>query len=240
MRINRFFIEGVDLNIGGKIRINDPEILNQVRNVLRFKMGDEFMVCDGRLNEARVRLARFDKNSFEVEVLDISKNQNEPARRVILYCSILKKENFGLVAQKATEIGISEIVPIITERTVKLSLNMERLQKIVREAAEQSGRGIVPTLHEPVDFPIAVRHRMSDSYGSSVNIFLDQSGVLFSSLRATNHGLLTTIWVGPEGGWIQDELELATKKGFFVVSFGHLTFRAETAAICGVFHALYL
>ena len=150
MRLNRFFLN-IDLD-SPKIRITDLEVLNQVRNVLRLKSGDQFVICDGKLNEALVSVDTFNKDSIEAEVLSVNRNQNEPERHVVLYCSVLKKENFELVAQKATEVGVKEIVPIITERTVKLNLNIERLEKIIKEAAEQSGRGIVPVLHKPIEF----------------------------------------------------------------------------------------
>src|SRR3989344_1684412 len=154
MRLNRFFLN-IDLD-SPKIRITDLEVLNQVRNVLRLKSGDQFVICDGKLNEALVSVDTFNKDSIEAEVLSVNRNQNEPERHVVLYCSVLKKENFELVAQKATEVGVKEIVPIITERTVKLNLNIERLEKIIKEAAEQSGRGIVPVLHKPIEFEKAL------------------------------------------------------------------------------------
>lgn len=72
-------------------------------------------------------------------------------REVILYCAILKHENFELVVQKATEAGIKEIAPIITTRTIKLDIRKDRLEKIIKEAAEQSGRGVVPVWNWPLN-----------------------------------------------------------------------------------------
>ena len=74
------------------------------------------------------------KDKAELEILEIIKNKNESENHVNLYCSILKKENFELAVQKAVEVGVKEITPIITKRTIKLGLNTERLEKIIKEA----------------------------------------------------------------------------------------------------------
>ena len=229
MRLNRFFLN-IDLD-SPKIRITDLEVLNQVRNVLRLKSGDQFVICDGKLNEALVSVDTFNKDSIEAEVLSVNRNQNEPERHVVLYCSVLKKENFELVAQKATEVGVKEIVPIITERTVKLNLNIERLEKIIKEAAEQSGRGIVPVLHKPIEFEKALDNQ------NDINYFFDASGEKLDT-QGDKSSKRVGVWIGPEGGWSDKERELATSKQFKSVSLGPLTFRAETAAITGIFLVL--
>lgn len=210
----------------GNLELKDKELFNQMRNVLRLEVGDEVMLCDGKLNEARVKIIGFRKDSIEFNILEKWQNQNEPERHVVLYCSILKKENFELVVQKATEIGVSEIVPVIAARTVKLDVRKNRLEKIIKEAAEQSGRGIVPVLHDPVDFKKAIDLAVKDS----LNILFDSSGSSLNSL-VTNHWSLVTIFIGPEGGWTSEELEAVKIADFEIISLGKLTLRAETAAI---------
>ena len=114
------------------------------------------ILCDGKLDEAVAKILLLAKDKAELEILEIIKNKNEPENYVILYCPILKKENFEIAVQKAVEVGVKEIVPIITARTVKFGLNKERLEKIIKEAAEQSGRGILPNLNEAIDFDKAI------------------------------------------------------------------------------------
>ena len=235
MRLHRF-IGNFDLS-KEEIRITDPELRNQVIKVLRLRAGDEIELSDGRLNEARVKIADIGKD-MRLSVSERWQNQNEPDRQVILYCSVLKKENFELVVQKATEIGVKEIVPIITARTIKLDIRKDRLEKIIREAAEQSGRGIVPTLHEPIKFGDAIKR-----VGKGTNFIFDISGETLSrtTLAApaargqANYLLRTTIFIGPEGGWTPEELELAKKNNFKIISLGKTTLRAETAAIVGTY-----
>ena len=222
MKIHRFIL---NFNIReGRVIISDAEFVNQVKNVLKLKKGERVILGDGNSNEILGEVLDIKKDVVEINVVEEMKNNNESGINSILYCSVLKKENFELVVQKATEVGIKEIVPIITKRTVKLNLNQVRLKKIIKEAAEQSGRGIVPILHEPKVFEKALQ----ESQGK-LNLFFDSSG----SKLQTNHYQLQTIgiWIGPEGGWDEKEVELARSSKFEIVSLGKITLRAETAAI---------
>ncbi|MDO8496678.1 MAG: RsmE family RNA methyltransferase [bacterium] len=234
MKIHRF-IGNFNLKIG-YIEIKDPELLNQFRNVLKLKIGERVTLCDGKINEGVAEIKEYGKDYIEVEIKEVNTNKNEPEIQVILYCAILKRENFELVVQKATEIGIKEIVPIITERTVKLDIRKDRLEKIIREAAEQSGRGIVPVLREPIDFDRAV----SEMDKNSVKIFFDQSGQIDRHHKTVNQPSVSKvgIFIGPEGGWTSKEIETARTAGFEILSLGKTTLRAETAAIIGSYLAI--
>ena len=158
------------------------------------------------------------------------KNGNEPARAVTLYCSLLKREHFAWVAQKAVEVGVAEIVPIISARTIKLAFKKERVQKIMHEAAEQSGRGVVPILHAPMRFAEALGHAIGKNNSS---VLFDISGKPLRAITIIG-GNRIGIFIGPEGGWDSTELEAAHTKNFQITSLGKLTLRAETAAIIGV------
>ena len=136
-----------------------------------------------------------------------------------------------MVVQKATEAGVKEIIPVITERTIKLNIRPSRLEKIIKEAAEQSGRGIVPILRDPVDFVDAI-----DGVGSnSINIIFDKSGEIFENLKFKIENCAVGAWIGPEGGWTDKELERARTENFKIFNLGKLTLRAETAAIVGTY-----
>jgi len=221
MKIHRFI---VPFNRDKNITINDSEFYNQVKKVLRLDTGEQIMLCDGAMNEALAIITGFQKDAVDVEILRMLKNENEPVIHAILYCSILKRENFEVVVQKATEVGISEIVPLLCKRTVKLDLKKDRLEKIIKEAAEQSGRGKVPQLHDPVPFEEA----LLDSK-NKLDLFFDPSGVALNiKYRLPD---FVGIWIGPEGGWEESETIAAKSAGFTIANLGTLTFRAETAAI---------
>ena len=216
MRLHRF-IRNFDFSDDSFV-ISDKEIFNQIKNVLRLGAGDKIILGDGKENEALALINKFEKN----------KNKNEPETRATLYCAVLKKENFEIVAEKATEIGIAAIVPLITKRTVKFSFKRNRLEKIIHEAAEQSGRGIVPILGEPKEFKKAVLQAASND----LNVIFDPRGNNFYDVfgpKKTKQ--LIGIMIGPEGGWDESEIIFAKENNFKIISMGSLILRAETAAI---------
>ena len=228
MRLHRF-IGNFDLGEDSFV-ISDKEIFNQLKNVFRFSSGDQIILGDGGQNEAIAEIKGFKNNKVEVEILKRYKNSNEPKTRITLFCSMLKKENFELVVSKATEIGVAAIVPIVTKRTVKLNLKENRLKKIISEAAEQSGRGIVPLLGEPRSFQKAI----SQSAGNDFNILFDPRGNnLDKSLINAKDEKRVGIMIGPEGGWDESEIIFAKENGCKIINLGKLTLRAETAALVG-------
>ncbi len=216
-----------------KLRVNDKIILNQIKKVLRMKVGDQLILADGQNNEAIVKITGFDKDFFEAQVLSRQVNNKEPEVEAILYCALLKKENFEWVVQKATEVGVAAIFPIITERTVKLNLNQERLRKIAQEAAEQSGRGKVPEICSVVSFIEAVNFAKQNKH----NLFFDPVASLKieSVLNKIKEGERVGIFIGPEGGWSDFELDLAEQRNFLIVNLSQLILRAETAAVTAVY-----
>jgi len=200
--------------------------LHQIKNVLRLGTGEEIILVNGQSQEAIVKIITYGKDFVSAEIQTVRENKNEPERRVILYCSILKRENFELVVQKATEVGVSAIVPVICEHTIKTGLKKERLVKIIKEAVEQSGRGMVPDLSEPISFEQAVK----EAQQNDENFFFDPSTsfrVDFDFKKKKTVGL----FIGPEGGWGNFEIDLVRQRGFKMVSLGKLTLRGETAAI---------
>jgi len=232
MRLNRF-ISDFDLK-GQDLSVFDKDILNQIKNVLRLKSGNQILLADGKANEALAEIVEFGNDFFRVKLLRKESNNNEPAREVILYCSILKRENFELVVQKATEVGVAEIRPLICERTIKSGFKKERLAKIIKEAAEQSGRGVLPVLREPMDFSQAVRQAQQNNR----NFLFDPSGekLLMSDINSLKQKTVG-IFIGPEGGWSDFEIDLIRQREFKIMNLGKLILRAETAAIVAAYIA---
>lgn len=227
MRLNRFF---GNFNLKqGEILVADKEFYNQIKNVLRLKIGDKIVLCDGKMDEADGIILSIEKNSIVLKISGLRVNTNEPKINVLVYCSVLKRENFELVAQKVTEIGARAIIPLITKHTVKQNINPERIKAIIREAAEQSGRGIIPELMPAISFENAVN---SVSEGCE-KILFDISGESLESISNKTKGV--AIFIGPEGGWNDSEVKLAKDNGFVVVSLGKLVLRGETAAIVSAF-----
>ncbi len=208
--------------------ITDPSLVHQIGRVLRLQVGESVILCDGQGMDAEAEIVSLDKKTVEVHIHARRGNTAESARHVTLYVAALKRDNLELVVQKATEIGVSEIVPLRSARTIKQEANVERLQLIAREAAEQSGRGRVPVVH-----PLA-------SFEEAIKTLQDRQSAFFFDLNTPridlSSGLIPdasrlAIFIGPEGGWAPEERVLAEQQGLAIVGLGPRTLRGETAAI---------
>lgn len=243
MKIHRF-IDNFDLT-GSEVEITG-EIAHQMAKVLKLEIGEQVELCDGKGTNALGKIKTLSKNSTIVEIESCSTEATQDKKSVSLFCAVLKKENFELVVQKATECGVDKIIPVITTRTIKMGLNMERLQKIAREACEQSHRSILPEVLEPISFekslemlnkedlnPIRAENplrALATSNGTS--IIFDASGEKFSSDLINGN---VNIFIGPEGGWTPEELETAQKHNFKIFTLGKNILRGETAAIVATY-----
>ena len=223
MRTHRFIIDAPLTT--GTLVVRDAGLANQLANVLRLDVGDAVTLCDGKGMEASAGILSFSKQSVDFSVDAVVRNDAESAVRVTLYCAVLKRENFEIACQKATEAGAARIVPVVSRRTVKTGFRADRLAKIIREAVEQSGRGAIPDVTEPMSFKDA----LSDAAGNDANVVFALGGSRFDS-SSIAQGATVGAFVGPEGGWDEDEVSLCRERGFAVASLGPRVLRAETAA----------
>ena len=214
------------------LTVDSPETVSQWRSVLRLSTGDKVILTDGTGMEAEATIESLDKKSAVLSLSDRREVSREPKRRVTLYAALLRRENFELIVQKATELGAYKLVPIVTTRTVKTGHNAARLQKILTEACEQSGRTHKPLLSEPIAFEQALA-------GCAPNeTFLFH---VSEAARTTDFASeAINLFIGPEGGFTEEEVALAQSSGVHVRSLGRLTLRAETAAIAATFAACML
>lgn len=219
MKIHRFI--GTFAPQGATIRITEKELVHQISRVLKLEPGEHVILSDGNGSEWQGMLSLVSKGEVIVSEVALHLNSNEPAREVTLYLAILKKDNFELAIQKAVEVGVCRIVPIITERTVKSGINTVRLETIIREAAEQSGRGRLPVLEPIASFQEALKNVLP-----SESVLFDLSGTSFADKPT-----YSSLFIGPEGGFAPEEIMEAKNRGLAIASLGALTMRGETAAI---------
>jgi 16S rRNA (uracil1498-N3)-methyltransferase len=231
MREDRFFINA-DIE-KKELEIQDKEVLHQIRKVLKKWVGESIILFNGKGVEAEAKIKKFLKDKIDVEILNVKKPEREPKVFVSLFCSILKKSNFELVVQKATEIGGGEIVPILCKNTVKTGLNLKRLEKIAKEATEQSKRVNLPKIGNILTFKEAIEKVKN----FDLKILFDISGKEFYPLKRKIDKV--AIFIGPEGGWEKSEIELAKKENFEILNLGRLNLRSETAAICACFLVIH-
>jgi 16S rRNA (uracil1498-N3)-methyltransferase len=213
--------------------IKDQELIKQIKNVLRFKIDDIIFLGNGQKTEAKCKILEITKNEITVKILNTEVNNNEYTKEVTLYLAILKRENFELVIQKATEVGIKTIVPVLSERTVKTGIKSERLEKIIKEASEQARRGIIPAITEAMKFNDAITHAQNNQ----TNLFFHLDGEKINDIKLDTNKI--GIFIGPEGGWSDKEIaEIKKSDNFKKVSLGKLTLRGETAAIVACYITL--
>ncbi len=210
------------------------EDVRHIVTVLRMKTGDELLLCDSQGTEYLARISRISRTEVETEVVSRSERKSA-SPRITLGQGLPKYDKMDFIVQKATELGIAAVVPLITERTiVKVKDEAKRVarwQKIAREAAMQSNRADVPAIR-PIqscrDF------LMTHDPGPMTLSLLPWEEVttpIRDVLRAS-HGIENVVvLIGPEGGFSQDEAALAKAKGFYLVSLGRNILRTETAAL---------
>lgn len=189
------------------------------------------MALDNTGFEFLCELKNLDDNCAEAETIEKRLNQAEPAIFAALYQAMPKKMDlFELILQKCTEIGISEFVPVISEFCEREFLSKrERLEKILREAAEQCERGKIPVLRKEINFIEALN---ADDLKYPVLLHSrGQNLSLFSQAEKVRETKKCELFIGPEGGFSQQEVEAARNKGFHICSLGPRILRTETAAI---------
>jgi len=196
-----------------------------LRNVLRLKAGDEVYVFDGRGREFRCSVSTI-KDELRIEA-EVDPAKPESQLQLNLCVALLKGEKFDLVVQKATELGVTTITPLITRHAdihlrdqSDAAKRVARWQRIALEAAKQSGRAFVPEISLPVAF--------EEALNAPGVMFSERGGEPFESL--TGAGAMTAL-VGSEGGWADEEIDAAQSRDFHIVTLGGRILRAETAAI---------
>jgi 16S rRNA (uracil1498-N3)-methyltransferase len=207
-------------------------------NVLRCKKGDELIVFDGSGECLKTRIVNAGRKEVTFEVLEKYLCEPEAHLDITLVQGLLKGGKMDLIIQKTTELGVKDIIPAITERCqVRGTRKLERWRKIAAEASRQSGRSVIPVIHEPQDLK-SIYNMNSSLEKLNGFIFYEEGGMSLSQAmqqdRIHNESLPVQIYIGPEGGFTREEIALAKEQGLLVVSFGKRILRAETAAISAV------
>jgi 16S rRNA (uracil1498-N3)-methyltransferase len=211
------------------------EEARHLRDVLRLQRGDQVFVFDGEGREFNCSIEELRRDFAELTVVgEVEAAKPESALDLSLGLALLKHEKFDLVVQKATELGVVRIIPLITERAdVRLrdvkdaEKRVTRWQRIAQEAAKQSGRAKVPEVTQPHSFESFVR---DETEGLRV-LFSEREGQPLSEVIKTDERRSVTALVGSEGGWTDAELASAREAGWQIVTLGGRVLRAETAGI---------
>ena len=239
--MKKIFLENNELQ-GEYIKVNSEES-NHIMNALRHKIGDKIVVSNEDDKEYITEIFDYSEGTITLKIKEIFPLQKSD-REIILYQGLCKGDKMDFIVQKATELGISKIVPIETMRTIvkldqgKSGKKTERWQKIASEAAKQSNAPIVPQVSSVINFK-----EMINSLEKDVKYILfweeEKNLKLRDLLNITTEKRLALI-IGPEGGFDEKEVSLLKEKGIISVSLGEKILRTETAALvasaCVMYH----
>lgn len=214
----------------------NAEETRHLRNVLRLAVGDAAFVFDGQGREFQGRVQMIGRDSSHIEIVnEVAPASPESPLNLTLAVAILKGEKFDLVIQKATELGVAQIVPVLTARAdVKIpnqddgKRKTNRWQRIALEATKQCGRARLLTIETPITFEALVR---SSAVAGLRLMFGERTGDSLGTAVGDERATIATALIGPEGGWEADEIEQARAAGWEIITLGGRILRAETAAI---------
>jgi 16S rRNA (uracil1498-N3)-methyltransferase len=201
---------------------------HHLSRVLRLKPGDEVQLFDGAGRLARARISALGSDEAELEILERLDESQSPRTRVTLATAVPKGERFDWLVEKATELGVDRLVPLLTARSVVNpgETKLERLRRTIVEASKQCGRSRLMELTAPVRWNDLVTREFARE---SVWV-ADPSGEAGAG-RLSGAGEQILVAVGPEGGFTTEELELATQHGAKLIGLGRHILRIETAAL---------
>jgi 16S rRNA (uracil1498-N3)-methyltransferase len=214
-----------------------PDVARQMALVLRLQAGQKVIALDGLGRAFEVELLSVGREGVHGRIRSRQAAGGEPEARITLYLALTGREKFEWMLQKCTEVGAAAFVPVITARSLvqddrDAAKKLERWGRIVREAAEQSRRGIVPPLHAPLKFEAALQQAQADRLR-----LIAWEGEQAASLRAALaplrelHAPTIAVLIGPEGGFSESEIDAARRAGWQPVTLGRRILRMETAAV---------
>lgn len=224
MRLHRFYV-GPNPIDKGKINTSlDEGLAHQLRSVFRLHEGSQAVFFDGSGHEYVSEVVSLKRGEFMFRVLESRAVERSTELRLALAFSLIKKDNAEWVIEKGTELGASEFVPLVSERSEKKGFNLERANRKVVEATEQSGRADVAAVREPAGLD-----EFLASESRPIVAFHTEGPTLAEADLPTSGDLVACI--GPEGGWSDREVEAFKAKGAAIVRLQSPVLRAETAAV---------
>lgn len=221
----------VDEEIISSQYVLEGEDARHITKSLRMSKGESLTLCSpsGTVHDSVI--TDIQGEMVSVDILSSEQSDAEPDVKVTLYQALPKGDKMELIIQKAVEIGVTEIVPVISSRCVSrpdkksLAKKIPRWQKIAKQAAMQSGRGIIPTIRECISFKEAVTNADGDKI-----IFYELGGESVKTLLQ-NKPTKISMFIGSEGGFSSDEVKLVEENGGRKATLGKRILRAETAPL---------
>ena len=250
--MDRFFVEPEHLNLDDRTLYIDGEDVKHISKVLRYGQGDEIEVCDSNGHEYICRIESIDKMRIDLSIVNEVDINRESRIRVSLYQGVPKSTKMDIILQKLTEAGVDEIVLVNTKRSVvnikgdRADKKFDRWGRIIYEAAKQCKRGLIPKLRGILSF----KEALEDMGKNDINICPYEEEKSLGIKEALQTGQVKKIlenkdevrvgiFIGPEGGFAEEENEMVKAAGIASVTMGPRIFRTETASIVATAITLY-
>jgi 16S rRNA (uracil1498-N3)-methyltransferase len=227
-----FFAEGE--RKGGRVVLGG-ETAHHLLHVIRLAPGGKVVLCDGGGTDFSARLVSAQKGAAEFEIFAERSCATEPRMRIHLYAALLKGERMDWLVQKCVELGVAEITPVATRHTIvriKDKAPSARIRKIAAAAASQSGRGVIPPVHGAVNFADALSAAVATGAPMVAAHEVERELCIRDVPLSGAENL--SLWIGPEGGFSEDEAAALRGGGAHVVTLGARVLRAETAAVAAI------
>ncbi len=218
-------------NISGDIIKIDGEDVSHIKRVLRMREGDTLEMCASSGYDYLAKIREIGDGEIILDILEKTKCETEPPIKVTLFQGIPKAGKMDYIIQKTTELGISQITPVALSRcVVKLDgdKKIKRWQKISEEAAKQSGRGIIPTVNNPINLKDAIEELKKFDL-AFVPYECEGENRLKDVLLLKKDVKTVGFMIGPEGGFDKSEIDLLLENGITPVTLGKRILRTETA-----------
>lgn len=235
MPMRRFYCPHLHLD-SSEIIIDDLNERHHLLDVLRFQVGQELVLFNGQGLEAQGEIMAITASNIQVRLVSCQEIlRGHPP--IILACAVPKRSKFEIIVEKATEMGVDEIIPLHTERTevvwpaARMKKKRERYTQVAMSAAKQSQRTRLPVIHAMMSF----KQALEDAKGRSTILIPSLSGEpqpLLPVLTSIDAEQSISLFIGPEGDFTPQEYAAAQKAGAQAVSLGPTVLRVETAALC--------
>ncbi|NLP35730.1 MAG: 16S rRNA (uracil(1498)-N(3))-methyltransferase [Clostridiales bacterium] len=234
--MHRFYVS-MDQIHGDRINIIGKDV-NHIKNVLRMKPGDEIIICNGQGKDCYCIIDTVSEREITTKILSEQETGTELKTKITLYQGIPKKDKMELIIQKSVELGVYEIVPVMTKRVIvkledkkKELKKLERWQMIAESAAKQSGRGIIPIVRPVISYKEAILKSSSMDLGVVPYENAEGIGYTRKIMNQINQYSTIGIFIGPEGGFDHTEIDFARENNIHPITLGKRILRTETAGL---------
>ena len=242
--MHKFFVE--QSNIINDMCIIEGEDVKHIYKVLRLKEGDTVNINNCNGEEYLGKISEINKKEVKVDIIEKIDLNNESPIRVHLFQGLPKAAKMDLIAQKCTELGISEITPIITGRVVVKGnessefKKVDRWNRIALEACKQSKRSIIPSINQPISFDELIEELNNFQLVVVPYENAENKGMKFVKSQVMDKAIKdVAIIIGPEGGFEEEEIEILKDKGAYIVTLGPRILRTETAGFVALSLIMY-